>query len=251
LAGQNVATGGESWTGQIVDSYSSATVYAGGSQSAGGGLVGFNQGPITNSHASGDIHALASLGAPLGGLVGINTQSVAVISNSYATGSVGLDGFASSVGGLVAASLGGRITHSYATGAVDGSVSVGGLVGENQAPVDNSYALGAAEAGSDGSVGGLIGHQAAGDIDFCYSAGAVSGGHRGDKGGLIGRNDWNHETDAYWDITTSGTRRSAGGIGLSDAELKSALPDGFDASIWGQNAAINGGLPYLIVIPPI
>jgi hypothetical protein len=38
--------------------------------------------------------------------------------------------------------------------------------------------------------------------------------------------------------------------GLSDTQLKSGLPAGFDKSIWKEKSAINGGNPYLIANPP-
>ena len=33
--------------------------------------------------------------------------------------------------------------------------------------------------------------------------------------------------------------------GLSDAQLKSGLPKGFDAKTWKESAGVNGGYPYL------
>jgi hypothetical protein len=32
--------------------------------------------------------------------------------------------------------------------------------------------------------------------------------------------------------------------------LEAGLPADFDPTIWGENASINGGLPYLLAIPP-
>jgi hypothetical protein len=43
---------------------------------------------------------------------------------------------------------------------------------------------------------------------------------------------------------------SAGVTGLTDAQLKSDLPAGFDPAIWGQDAAVNNGWPYLLANPP-
>ena len=119
-----------------------------------GGLVGVNHGRISDSHA---IVAVSGAGG-IGGLAGGNVRN-AVIINSYADSSVsgsfmlgGLAGYNSGeviysyaagavtarerdpggshikgVGGLVGINdEGGRITGSYATGAVTGSRSVGG-----------------------------------------------------------------------------------------------------------------------------
>ena len=32
--------------------------------------------------------------------------------------------------------------------------------------------------------------------------------------------------------------------------MKSGLPDGFDPQVWGQDANINNGYPYLLANPP-
>lgn len=66
----------------------------------------------------------------------------------------------------------------------------------------------------------------------------------------------------YWDMDTSGKGQGKGfgncqdnGCrrsvkGLTTEEFQSGLPDGFDPNIWGENASINGGFPYLIALPP-
>jgi hypothetical protein len=38
--------------------------------------------------------------------------------------------------------------------------------------------------------------------------------------------------------------------GLTDAQLKTGFPDGFDPKIWGQSPSINNGYPYLLANPP-
>jgi hypothetical protein len=38
--------------------------------------------------------------------------------------------------------------------------------------------------------------------------------------------------------------------GLTDAQLKSGLPAGFDPKIWAVNSKINNGYPYLLANPP-
>jgi hypothetical protein len=42
----------------------------------------------------------------------------------------------------------------------------------------------------------------------------------------------------------------SGVSGLTNAQLKSGLPDGFDPKIWGQSSGINKGYPYLLANPP-
>ena len=91
------------------------------------------------------------------------------------------------VGGLVGNNAGGTstISNSYAAGAVEGTTSVGGLVGENDGgTIENSYATGAVE-GTGANIGGLVGKGNYGTIQSSYAAGAV-GGTGADRGGLVG-----------------------------------------------------------------
>jgi len=97
-----------------------------------GGLVGSNNGTISNSYATCKVSGGNSY---VGGLVGFNNGT---ISNSYATGTV--SGF-SYVGGLVGSNnTGAMISNSYAAGSVSGTATVGGLAGYNyNATISNSF----------------------------------------------------------------------------------------------------------------
>ncbi|HEY1637039.1 MAG TPA: hypothetical protein VGF62_00835, partial [Rhizomicrobium sp.] len=66
-------------------------------------------------------------------------------------------------------------------------------------------------------------------------------------------------TSSYWDLDKgvgdpskgAGNRSNDIGItGLTDAQLKLALPAGFDPTIWGEKKTINNGYPYLLANPP-
>ncbi|MDR2595360.1 MAG: T9SS type A sorting domain-containing protein [Fibromonadaceae bacterium] len=118
----------------------------------------------------------------VGGLVGYNDG---IISNSYVTGNVSGE---YGVGGLVGESSG-TINNSYATGNVWGSELVGGLVGINFDKINVSYATGKV-IGSLKNVGGLVGYNnAKGSINESYATGSVLGGHCGcGVGGLVGNN---------------------------------------------------------------
>ena len=149
------------------------------------------------------------------------------------------------------------ISLSFATGAVTSegaSGSVGGFAGSSEGTIQNSYALGSVTASATESIGGLVGFFDGGSsatISDSYSIGLVSGGRPKDQGGMIGQNDGGGPiVNSYWDRDTSGKRKSAGGVRLTDAQLKSALPDGFDSSVWGLDAGINNGYPYLLANPP-
>ena len=139
----------------------------------------------------------------VGGLVGWNNGAII---QTYATGSVtGAYG----AGGLVGVNwYGGTISQSYATGAVSGRTQVGGLVGGNNGSISQSYATGAVSGNTYG-VGGLVGWNH-GTISQSYATGAVSGTQF--VGGLIGINYNGTVHHVYWNVdapqTVNGTVRS-------------------------------------------
>lgn len=181
--------------------------------------------------------------------------SRATISHCYASGSIKSRG--TIVGGGLVGESRGTILRSFAEVAVSGGPNsqIGGLAGsQRHRAISDSYALGAVEGGQMSTVGGLVGLSKI-DVLRSYAAGPVAGRGRSVVGGLLGTNDGSAGA-AYWDTTTSGTDTGVGSgatsgvTGLSDDELKSALPAGFDPSVWGQAPEINGGLPYLLDNPP-
>lgn len=92
---------GGSWGGAVYRSYSTSGVtgidYV-------GGLVGDNQGIVSDSHSSGDVTGSWYVG----GLVGYNDEGV--VSKCYSAGSVTGDWHA---GGLVGGNLGGSVSNSF------------------------------------------------------------------------------------------------------------------------------------------
>jgi hypothetical protein len=174
-------------------------------------------------------------------------------------------------GGLTGFNNQGDIDASFATGAVSAGneSSVGGLSGANSfaTDIENSYATGSVAGGNSSSVGGLLGSNLApGDslrvLNSNYATGLLSGGTGATIGGLIG-NDASTENlfrNNYWNLDTTGVsnpHQGAGNMpddpgieGLTDPQLKSGLPAGFDRKIWKQNSKINNGYPYLIDNPP-
>ena len=147
-----------------------------------GSLVGWNEGTITNSYATGSVRGRSSVG----GLAGSNEGT---IMNSYVTGSVR---GRSSVGGL-AGSNSGIIMNSYATGSVLGEYRVGGLVSGNSGTIMSSYATGS-----------VLGHD---------EVGGLGGGNPSTFSRGIIRN-------SYWDKWTSGQTSSSGGEGKTTIELQ-------------------------------
>ena len=147
VAGNRGRIGGLVGDGQnsiIEDSRSSATVTAMGSSGRAGGLVGELQktgseggvkSVVRRSYATGTVSSNQSrVGGLVGNLHQQNTPSALVVA-SYATGAVSGSG---SVGGLVGRSSG-KVRASYATGAVSGDNKTGGLVGDNRGAVTASY----------------------------------------------------------------------------------------------------------------
>ena len=193
------------------------TCYAGivtvGSGATGGGLVGSNQGSITNAFAIANVTGAAGSGTisqhqnstTLGGLVGRNSGQII---NSFATGAVGsLTTAALQVGGLVGSNQG-TISGSFANAVVSAgdNSAAGGLAGsngtnsnsgcngcDNTATITNSNARGNVTAGASSIAGGLVGVTAGangslggGSISNTTAYGAVAAGSNSFVGGLAG-----------------------------------------------------------------
>jgi filamentous hemagglutinin family protein len=186
-----------------------------------GGLVGqHNSGTISHSYATGNVNAY---GAGIGGLVGYNNGSI-VYSHASGAASGG-----DSVGGLVGYNKG-SIDQSYATGIAGASDYVyqyynygpmgtasGGLVGSSIGSISNSYATGNAYAVA--AAGGLVGYQgtSAATVTNSYSTGKAFGNG---AGGLSGVGQARQITGGYWDLTTSTNTTSRGGTGLTTAQMQ-------------------------------
>lgn len=191
-----------------------------------GGLVGYNQGTVSNSHATGTVVGTSNY---VGGLVGFNN---------------------------------GTISSSYATGEVDGASYVGGLVGYNNTAVSNSFATGAVDSTSN-YVGGLVGFK--GSIQDSYATGRVQNGDttKTTAGGVIGASPTT-VTNTFWDVETSGQTPASGhgrftgdsSYGKTTSEMKTlttfsawSIADGWSADAtttpWGMCSAVNSGYPFL------
>src|SRR6185437_1577366 len=123
----------------------------------GGGLVGENDGTVTETYALGNV----SGNNGIGGLVGDGSAT-----KSYARGNVSITGVnPSQAGGLVGQAWA-PVTNCYSTGkvtAASGSVDVGGLIGQIVSTIlTRSYATGAVSASGSTDVGGLVGESSSG-----------------------------------------------------------------------------------------
>ncbi|OTG98101.1 hypothetical protein B9T24_01675 [Acinetobacter sp. ANC 4654] len=231
---------GNSINSLIENSFSHADVHGYGTI---GGLVGgqYEDSITRDSYATGAVTG-GDNSMYVGGLVGGNDN--AHIENSYATGNVN---GSEVVGGLVGDNNhGATVKNAYATGTVTGTKNIGGLVGNNyyDAQIKNAYATGAV-TGSD-RVGGLVGENLAASIENTYALGKVTGTTA--VGGLLGKNVQGTVTNGYWDKNKTGQSTSAGSAnsyGLTSDEMFSANKFiGFDFDkIWGN--ADGQTTPYL------
>ena len=184
-----------------------------GSESVGG-LVGYNEGIISDSSVSGTVSGYSFVGglagynlsgtisncsstaavtggdasAYLGCLVGYSNGT---ISNCFSRGTTTGGVSSNSLGGLVGQSDG-SISNCHSKGAViDGNSSnyIGGLVGVSYGPISNSFSTAVVSGGSGAYyLGGLAGYNG-NTISACWAGGIVSGGSSLDSaGGLVGVN---------------------------------------------------------------
>ncbi|MEK4426872.1 GLUG motif-containing protein [Solibacillus sp. FSL K6-1523] len=163
----------------------------------------------------------------VGGLVGLSSGS---ISNSHATGSVEGTG---QVGGLVGWVRSGSIENSYATGSVEGTDYVGGLVGwVSSGSIENSHATGSVIG--QYQVGGLVG-RSSGSIKNSYATGNVTGTSN-NVGGLVGYVISGSITSSYYDSDTTGQSDIGKGTPHTTVEMKEGtevtIYIGWDTDIW-------------------
>ena len=159
-----------------------------------GGLVGRNEGVITNSSAASTINGNYFIG----GLVGVNAGS---IKNSYSSGSVNAE--ERDIGGLAGNNSCGSIANSYSTASVKGTYYVGGLVGFNHG----------------GRLCETNPHSGA-TIVNSYAAGIVNGTAASHTGGLVGYNYPGTVTNSYYDSNTSGQSDTGKGNPKATSEMQ-------------------------------
>jgi len=225
-----------------------------------GGLVGFSEegSSVTHCHSTGTVS-----GWYAGGLVGRNSGNINT-SNSTCT----LSGTGWRVGGLVGDNAG-TITTSYSAGTSSGDIGVGGFVGVNHGSITASYCIGSGNGHN--YVGGLVGVNR-GNITASYSTGTVNGDTY--VGGLVGLTEWDSSvTQCYssstvtgdrwigglvgskgegpgvvlhsvWDVDTSGQASSAGGVGLTTAEMTDFYVLGLNGFANDPNWILDAGRDY-------
>lgn len=191
----------------------------------------------------------------VGGIVGQAYSGIIEFSSSSGTirsDAVGPDNSVGRVGGIAGGSNA-LITQSYATGSVYGQTRVGGLVGVNgeNGEITNSYSRGSSTGQSN--VGGLVGRCGYGVITNSYSTGAVGTAEWAEPtyiGGLLGREQGSCEVNnSFWDTETSGQADTALGTGKTTEQMKTASTftgASWDfTSIWNISSSVNDGYPNL------
>ena len=241
---------GNNSNGNININYATSSV-SGGSRAVVGGLVGNNEGSLSNSYATGSVSGGSR--SVVGGLVG-NNRAGRNLSHSYATGSAS-GGSESNVGGLVG-NNDGNLSNSYATGSASSSNLVGGLVGfcTVHGSISNSYATGfVSGSGSTVSAGGLVGEND-GSISNSYNSGSF-GGNTIRVGGLVGFNDEGSISGKNYFLYIYGTSSEDGvfngscsnnvcirATGSTDTARRTWLQDTLDEST--SNSARPAGLEW-------
>ncbi len=194
-----------------------------------GGIAGYAEGRIHESHSSGVIVPNALNIGSVGGLVGESRSDIYFCSSSVDLLSVSDSGktfvFDNRIGGLVGDNRD-PIFYSYATGNVEGTSSVGGLVGANSNKIWLTYAQGSVKG--EEYVGGLVGRNTTESYGNVHDSGSVEISYAGNKvvgkdvsGGLVGFNnvDSSRIQSSYWDKELSNLDSSDGGTGLSTKEM--------------------------------
>jgi len=175
-----------------------------------GGLVGGNNGIVSDSYCSGNVAGDDCVG----GMIGYNRNGS--VSNSYSAGSVAGK---REVGGLVGIN-GGALTNCHSNSGITGSYSAGGLAGINKGSVANSYSTGSVTAWY--SVGSLVGINE-GSLSNSYSSGSVTGWYS--VGGLVGIN-LETVSNSYFVASVNGRSDVGGLVGSNHGPVRDSYVTG-------------------------
>lgn len=200
---------GYNWGGQMVRCQATNLVVH--AEYTSGGLIAFNDaGNIDQSSTSGTVSGTDTVG----GLVGINNGGD--ISSSDTTVTVTGE---EECGGLVGFHYAGTLEACSTTQQVTGKVDVGGLVGCNydQGVITNCTATGTVQGTN--SVGGLVGYNS-GALQECRASGQVSGSEN--VGGLIGENFNGNVVDAQASGSVRGQNTVGGLVGMNSGSILEA-----------------------------
>ncbi len=168
-----------------------------------GGLVGYNAGTIKYCYSSSDVWG----DDDVGGLIGDNSTSIGPdeVSDCCSSGNVEGD---DNIGGLVGNNYG-PLTNCYSNSDVTGDRHIGGLAGDSDGPLTNCSSSGTV-VGTTDYIGGLVGDEGTSHpISQCFSISNVSGRDR--VGGLVGNDSSGKIENSYSGGNVSG-RNIVGGL---------------------------------------
>ena len=193
---------GYSYSGSIIANLGVAESYIYGDTCVGG-VVGGNNGTVTNCYNTGSVTGSNGVGGVIGG-------SNSSITDCYNTGSVT---GSNSVGGVAGSNSGfGTVTNCYNTGSVTGKNKVGGVAGYNDYIVTGCYNEGSVTG--EEYVGGVVGENDV-TVTGCYNTGSVTGERV--VGGVVGysRSAYDRSTtvaNCYNTGIVNGNERVVGGV---------------------------------------
>ena len=190
-----------------------------------GGVVGDNNGTVTNCYNTGSVTGKDYVG----GVVGYSLLD-STFTNCYNTGSVTGKDY---VGGVVGCSDS-TFTNCYNTGIVNGNDNVGGVVGYNAddgGTVTNCYNTGSI-TGKE-YVGGVVGDAYKTDVTNCYNTGSITG--KEDVGGVVGDGSNSTFTDCYNTGSVTGEKHVGGVVGWG-----SNVTDCYNEGIVSGNEYVGG-----------
>ena len=208
-----------------------------------GGGVGWNAGTVEYINASlidVVVPAVRSGTVAAGGLVGLNDRSPSV--------------------GPVGTVRKSNVAAIVTSNAVDGDISLGLLVGNNNGVVNKASTVGQViDPNSNATSGGSVGRNStSGTVDEVLASGSVTGGRAGLTGGVVGDNQntgAGSVGNAYWNMTLwpgagigqSSLSKSGVATPLTDAQVTSGvLPAGLTAADW---TAVSGMPPFVAQKP--
>src|SRR6218665_803967 len=233
------------------------------------GLFGELRGAVRNLGITG---SAVTGGRYVGALAGQLYQGS--VTNCYAHVTVHsvLEHYEAFAGGLIGSMIGGSVSNSYSSGDVSGELTgsefgeglnIGGLVGVTAtgATLSNCFSTGNISAVcrkiyGGGLAGRLGAYQGGCTTVNCYATGNVACTSGGNNIGRLGSSAaGNTFTNCYGNseslLTSDGaavTESSPSGVtNKTKAEMQTdAFKGNLTGTVWGQNSAKNGGLPYII-----
>lgn len=175
----------------VDDVESTGSVIAGSSSAVAGGLVGTNDGGLSNSFSDSAVTVKVDNQNPvtttggLGGVVGVNTEKGNVqyvdslgVTNGGATGS-------SNIGGIIGTNNG-NMYSGYNESIVSGKDNVGGIIGTNAEGKKVENVVNATGVEGKDNVGGLVGVNS-GSVTNGRNNGTITGTNN--VGGMVGSNE--------------------------------------------------------------